>query len=49
MRAELLERGEIEEGLVTVDMLIGGPRLWLVNSVRGWMDAVLDPSGRRPA
>jgi para-aminobenzoate synthetase/4-amino-4-deoxychorismate lyase len=47
MRAELLERGEIEEGLVTVGTLIGAPRFWLVNSVRGWMDAVFDPSEQR--
>jgi len=46
MRAELLERGEIEEGIVTVATLMAAPRFWLVNSVRGWMDAVLDPSGQ---
>jgi branched-subunit amino acid aminotransferase/4-amino-4-deoxychorismate lyase len=49
MRAELLERGEIEEALVTVGTLITAPRFWLVNSVRGWMDALLDPLDRRPA
>jgi para-aminobenzoate synthetase/4-amino-4-deoxychorismate lyase len=48
LRAELLARGELLEGHVTVDELIGAPRLWLINSVRGWQEAVLDPS-RRPA
>jgi branched-subunit amino acid aminotransferase/4-amino-4-deoxychorismate lyase len=41
MRAELLARGEIVERSVRVDELRGAPRFWLINSVRGWMDAVL--------
>ncbi len=44
LRAELLARGEIAEARVTVDELIGGPRFWLINSVRGWCEAVIDPS-----
>jgi para-aminobenzoate synthetase/4-amino-4-deoxychorismate lyase len=36
-RAELLATGEVEEGVVTVEQLRRAPRLWLVNSVRGWM------------
>lgn len=43
MRAELLARGEIVEGRVTVDELLRAPQLWLINSVRGWRDAVFDP------
>jgi para-aminobenzoate synthetase/4-amino-4-deoxychorismate lyase len=42
MRAELLERGEIEERPLTLAHLGGSPRLWLVNSVRGWVPVVLD-------
>jgi branched-subunit amino acid aminotransferase/4-amino-4-deoxychorismate lyase len=42
MRADLLARGEIVEARVTVDELLSAPRFWLINSVRGWLDAVLD-------
>jgi branched-subunit amino acid aminotransferase/4-amino-4-deoxychorismate lyase len=42
MRAELLARGELIEARVTVDELVGAPRFWLINSVRGWLEAVLD-------
>jgi para-aminobenzoate synthetase/4-amino-4-deoxychorismate lyase len=41
MRAELLERGHIEEGIVTIEDLHHSTRIWLINSVRGWMDAEL--------
>ena len=44
MRAELLARGELIEARVTVDELVGAPRFWLINSVRGWLEAVLDPA-----
>jgi para-aminobenzoate synthetase/4-amino-4-deoxychorismate lyase len=40
-RAELLERGVIEEGLVMRDALRGGQPLWLINSLRGWIQATL--------
>ncbi len=40
-RAELLARGEIGEGRVTVDECRRAARIWLVNSVRGWCSAVL--------
>jgi para-aminobenzoate synthetase / 4-amino-4-deoxychorismate lyase len=40
-RAELLARGEIEEGIVTVDELLGAHAFWLINSVREWRPAVL--------
>jgi para-aminobenzoate synthetase/4-amino-4-deoxychorismate lyase len=41
MRAELLAAGEISEEVVKVDELGAGARFWLVNSVRGWWQAVL--------
>ena len=41
MRAELLARGEIVERRVSVDELRAAPRVWLINSVRGWVDAVV--------
>jgi para-aminobenzoate synthetase/4-amino-4-deoxychorismate lyase len=37
-RAELLDRGEIRERVITKDDLEQAPRLWLVNSLRGWID-----------
>jgi len=43
MRADLLARGEIVEARVTVEALVRASRFWLINSVRGWQDAVLDP------
>jgi branched-subunit amino acid aminotransferase/4-amino-4-deoxychorismate lyase len=41
MRAELLAAGEISEEVVKVDELGAAARFWLVNSVRGWWEAVL--------
>lgn len=41
MREELLARGEIVEAPVTVEELREAPRFWLINSVRGWLDATL--------
>ncbi|MFH1277823.1 MAG: aminodeoxychorismate synthase component I [Candidatus Eisenbacteria bacterium] len=38
-RAELLEEGEIEDGVLTPDDLRRAERIWLVNSVRGWREA----------
>lgn len=46
LREELLARGEIEEGLVTVDEFRAAPACALLNSVRGWMPARL---GTKPA
>lgn len=37
-RAELLERGEIVEGVLTPEDLRRSERVWLVNSVRGWRE-----------
>ena len=42
MRAELLARGDISEERIPVDQLQRAPAFWLINSVRGWMPAVLD-------
>ena len=38
-REELLERGEIVEGRITLDALTSAPRVWLINSVREWWPA----------
>lgn len=42
LRAELLDEGAIVEDIVTIDELVRAGRCWLINSVRGWRDAVLD-------
>ena len=42
LRAELLARGEIVEGRIAVAHFLQAPRVWAINSVRGWRDAVLD-------
>jgi para-aminobenzoate synthetase/4-amino-4-deoxychorismate lyase len=41
MRAELLDSGEIVEGRISIEALSNAERIWLINSVRGWMRAVL--------
>ena len=38
-REELLERGEIIEGRVTLDDMKAASRVWLINSVREWWPA----------
>lgn len=43
LRAELLERGEIRERLITLDDLRSASRLWLINSVRGAIEVRLAP------
>jgi len=40
-RAELLARQEIVEGRISVDELRRVGRFWLINSVRGWYEAML--------
>ena len=40
-RAELLDRGVIQERVLTKEAVAGASRIWLVNSVREWIDAVL--------
>jgi para-aminobenzoate synthetase/4-amino-4-deoxychorismate lyase len=41
LRADLLDSGEIEERRITLDELRGAARLWLINSVRGMVEARL--------
>jgi len=40
-RAELLAQGQIVEHVITIEMLRAAPRMWLINSVRKWMDVTL--------
>ena len=40
-RGALLDAGEVTEQVVTTADLARASRVWLVNSVRGWVDAVL--------
>lgn len=40
-RAELLEAGAVREGVITKDDLGRASRLWLINSLRGWIPAEL--------
>ena len=40
-RAELLDRGVVRERVLTKEAVALAPRLWLINSVREWVDAVL--------
>jgi para-aminobenzoate synthetase/4-amino-4-deoxychorismate lyase len=40
-RAELLARGEIQERVVMLDDLRSATRIWLVNSVQEWREAIL--------
>jgi para-aminobenzoate synthetase/4-amino-4-deoxychorismate lyase len=37
MRAELLDRGEVREAVLRREDLGRARRLWLVNSLRGWV------------
>jgi len=41
MRSELLEKKEISESKVSIEVLQRAPRFWLINSVRGWRVASL--------
>ncbi|MFL5618891.1 MAG: aminodeoxychorismate synthase component I [Gemmatimonadaceae bacterium] len=45
-RAELLELGEIEERVVSLDEARRADRLWFVNSLRGWVPITLAGSTR---
>jgi len=42
-RSWLLDQGEVEEGVVTIDMLRRSERIYLINSVRKWREAFLQP------
>lgn len=41
LRADLLARGEMSEGKISIEELRAAPRFFLINSVRGWRQAVL--------
>ncbi len=41
LRAELLEQGEVVEATLTRENLRAAQRIWLVNSLRGWIEVVL--------
>ncbi len=41
LRAELLDRGEIRERVLTRADVRRAPRCWLINSVRGWVPVML--------
>lgn len=47
MRAELLERAEIAERVLTISQLAGNPPMWLINGVRGWVPVAI-PTEARP-
>jgi len=47
-RAGALQTGRMSEGVVRLDDLPRVQALAFVNSLRGWIDAELDPSGLRP-
>jgi para-aminobenzoate synthetase/4-amino-4-deoxychorismate lyase len=38
-REELLARGEIQEGALTIDDLRTASQVWLINSVHEWREA----------
>ena len=42
LRAELLAQGEIQEAPLTRDDLRRAERVWLINSVRGWMPVTIE-------
>lgn len=42
LRDSLLEEGEIEEGVVSLDDLKRANRIWLINSVRKWREVTLN-------
>ncbi|WP_179106423.1 aminodeoxychorismate synthase component I [Terribacillus halophilus] len=42
LREELLENGKIEEFTLTKETLKNASRIWLINSVRGWIEMELD-------
>jgi para-aminobenzoate synthetase / 4-amino-4-deoxychorismate lyase len=44
-RGELLRRGEVVERTLTVDELGAATRLWMVNSLREWVELRLVPGG----
>jgi para-aminobenzoate synthetase/4-amino-4-deoxychorismate lyase len=49
MRAELLASGDIVEAPVAIEELRRASRVWLINSVRGWREAILAEPRERQA
>jgi para-aminobenzoate synthetase / 4-amino-4-deoxychorismate lyase len=49
MRAELLEAGTVEEAAIGLDDVRAASRLWLINSVRGWVRVALPAVPGLPA
>jgi para-aminobenzoate synthetase/4-amino-4-deoxychorismate lyase len=49
LRAELLAHGVIRERVIALADLKPGQRLWLINSVRGWIEAIYEPELAAPA
>jgi para-aminobenzoate synthetase/4-amino-4-deoxychorismate lyase len=45
-RAELLARGEVAEAVIPVSALGDATRVWLINSVQGWKEAILELGNR---
>jgi len=43
LRERLLREGDVVEGVVRLDDLRKAQKIWLINSVRGWREAVLAP------
>ena len=43
VKASLLEAGTVAERVITVAELFASPRVFLINSVRGWMPATVMP------
>lgn len=41
LRAELLERGEIRERVISRGEVMRAERIWLINSMRGWIEGVV--------
>jgi para-aminobenzoate synthetase/4-amino-4-deoxychorismate lyase len=42
LRAELIDAGRIRERTITLDDLRAATRVWLINSVRGWVEVEVD-------
>lgn len=45
LRQELLESGVLVEDIISRQELLAAPRLWLINSVRGWRRVILHSKG----
>ena len=45
-REELLNRGEIEERVLSREDVLAARKIWFVNSVRGWVEVMLESYDR---